>query len=79
VFDPIGFTCPISLRPKLLLQKCWEMKGDWDQEVPEDEKNDFLLWLRELPLLEEVKIPRWPRGIEECVVNCSLHTFCGAS
>jgi hypothetical protein len=55
------------------------MKGDWDQEVPEDGKNDFLTWLWELPLLEEVKIPRWPRGIEEFVVNCSLHTFCGAS
>ena len=77
--DLIGFTCPISLRPKLLLQKCWEMKGDWDQEVPEDVKNDFLLWLRELPLLEEVKIPRWLRGTEEGVVNCSLHTFCDAS
>jgi hypothetical protein len=79
VFDPIGFTCPISLSPKLLLQKCWEMKGNWNQEVPEDVRNDFLLWLRELPLLEEVKIPRWLRGIGDRVVNCSLHTFCDAS
>ena len=62
-----------------MLQKCWEMKGDCDQEVPEDDKNDFLLWLRDLPLLEEVKIPRWLRGIEERVVNCSLHKFCDAS
>jgi hypothetical protein len=79
VFDPIGFTCPISLRPKLLLQKCWEVKGDWDQDVQEDVKNDFLLWLRELPLLEEVTIPRCLKGIEESVVNCSLHIFCDAS
>ena len=49
VFDPIGFTCRILLRPKLLLQKCWEMKGDWDQVVSEDVKNEFLLWLREFP------------------------------
>jgi len=65
VFEPIGFTCPISLRPKLLLQKCWEVKGDWDQEVPEDVKNYFLLWLLELPLLEEIRIPRWLKGIDE--------------
>lgn len=78
VFDPIGFTCPISQRPKLLLQKCWEMKGDWDQEVHGDVKNDLLPWLQELPLLEEVKIPCWYRGIEH-VVNCSLHTFCDVS
>jgi hypothetical protein len=55
------------------------MKGDWDQEVPGDVKNDFLLWLRELPLLEEVRIPRWLKEIEESVVNCSLHAFCDAS
>jgi hypothetical protein len=87
VFDPIGFTCPISLRPKcpislrpkLLLQKCWEVKGNWDQEVPEDVEKNFLLWLRELPLLQEVRIPRRLKGIEESVVNCSLHTFCDAS
>jgi hypothetical protein len=79
VFDPIGFTCPISLRPKHLLQKCWEAKGDWNQEVSEDVKNGFLLCLRELPLLEEVRIPRWLKGIEKSVVNYSLHTFCDAS
>jgi hypothetical protein len=55
------------------------VKGDWDQEVPEDVKNDFLLWLQELPLLEEVRIPHWLKGIEESVVNYSLHTFCDVS
>ena len=78
-FDPIGFTCPISLSPKLLLQKCWEMNVEWDQEVPENVRNHFLRWSRDLPLLEEVKIPRWLRGMEDSVLNCSLHTFCDAS
>jgi len=55
------------------------VKGDWDQKVPEDVKNDFLLWLRELPLLGEIRIPRWLKEIEESVVNCSLRIFCDAS
>jgi hypothetical protein len=55
------------------------VKGDWDQEVPDDVKNDFLLWLREPSLLEEVRIRRWLKGIEESAVNCSLHAFCNAS
>ena len=42
-------------------------------------RNDFLRWLRDLPLLEEVKIPYCLRGIEDSVLNCSLHTFCDAS
>jgi len=55
------------------------MKCEWDQEVPEDGRNDFLRWLGDLPLLEEVKIPSWLRGIEDNVLNCFLHTFCDAS
>ena len=42
-------------------------------------KNDFLLWLQEIPLLEEVRIPLWLKGIEESVANCSLCTFCDAN
>jgi len=52
VFDPIGFTCPISLSPKLLLQKCWEMKEiqwmedkDSSSPKPEDVKSFYSsLW-----------------------------------
>jgi len=42
VFDPIGFTCPVSLCPKLLLQQCWALKGEWDQDVPDDVRKCFL-------------------------------------
>jgi hypothetical protein len=79
VFDPIGFTCPVSLCPKLLLQQCWVLKGRWDQQVPDDVMKGFLRWLQDLPLLQEVKIPRWLMGVSECVLSCSLHTFCDAS
>ena len=79
VFNPIGFTCPVSLCPKLMLQQCWALKGEWDQEVPDDVKKCFLRWLQKLPLLQEVKIPRWLKGMSERVVSCSLHTFCDAS
>ncbi|KAJ8964444.1 hypothetical protein NQ317_013854 [Molorchus minor] len=34
IFDPIGFTCPTMLCPKLLLQKTWatQVGGTWPQE-----------------------------------------------
>ena len=67
LFDPIGFTCPVSLCPKLLLQQCWALKGECDEEVPDDVKEGFLRWLQDLPLLQEVKIPRWLMGVSERV------------
>jgi len=41
VFDPIGMSSPITLKPKLLLQERWSHKIDWDTEVPENIKNNF--------------------------------------
>ncbi|XP_035232270.1 uncharacterized protein LOC118204054 [Stegodyphus dumicola] len=34
IFDPIGFSCALTLLPKLLLQECCRLKLSWDQEVP---------------------------------------------
>ncbi|XP_035231138.1 uncharacterized protein LOC118203001 [Stegodyphus dumicola] len=32
-YDPIGFTSPAALLPKLPLQETWENKLDWDEEL----------------------------------------------
>lgn len=44
VFDPIGVTTPVFLKPKLLLQRLWSHKISWDAEVPEDVKSEFTEW-----------------------------------
>ncbi|XP_036140498.1 uncharacterized protein LOC118644875 [Monomorium pharaonis] len=36
IFDPIGFTSPTSLLPKLLLKELWAEKIDWDTRVDEN-------------------------------------------
>ncbi|GBN87784.1 hypothetical protein AVEN_529-1 [Araneus ventricosus] len=41
LFDPIGFTCPITLIPKLLLQECWKLGISWDSKLSEDAINKF--------------------------------------
>lgn len=48
VFDSIGVSSPVFLKPKLLLQKLWSHKITWDDEVPEDVRTDFLEWLQQL-------------------------------
>ena len=79
IFDPIGYTAPVMLCPKLMLQKAWVMGVDWDEEIREDLKKEFLQWFTDLKTLEEIDIPRWIQVTSENQKNCSLHTFCDAS
>ena len=51
VFDPIGFTSPVTLIPKLLLKKLWKDKIDWDSPVSDETRNEFLKWFEEISCL----------------------------
>ncbi|XP_018406252.1 PREDICTED: uncharacterized protein LOC108782470 [Cyphomyrmex costatus] len=77
VYDALGFISPVTLYSKLLLRKLWEQNFDWDTEVELQIKEAFLLWLRELENLSQVKIPRWIFDTNESIL--SLHLFVNAS
>jgi hypothetical protein len=42
VYDPIGFCCPVTLHPKLLLQESLKSKLSWDAEVPKEISEKFM-------------------------------------
>ncbi|GBO05633.1 hypothetical protein AVEN_208560-1 [Araneus ventricosus] len=65
LFDPIGFTCPITLIPKLLLQECWKL--------------EFKQWKDELHELKFLKAPRRLSNLDLNESSLTLHTFCDAS
>lgn len=75
IFDPIGFTCPATLVPKMILQDTWNLKIDWDEELPEEQKIKFEKWIKELPSLKNLKIPRQFRFAQ----NIQVHVFVDAS
>lgn len=77
IFDPVGFTCPVTLIPKLLLQESWKSKLSWDDNLPEDVAKKFWNWFNELILLKDVKIPRYLFVTD--FSSFSLHVFCDAS
>ncbi|GBM97524.1 hypothetical protein AVEN_73475-1, partial [Araneus ventricosus] len=54
LFDPIGFTCTITLIPKLLLQECWKLGISWDSKLPEDKQ-----WYEGPPWLRDSR-DKWP-------------------
>lgn len=77
LFDPLGFLSPATLIPKLLMQKAWEKKTAWDDEIDEDMKMEFSTWWKELPILRNVSIPRFAFG--ELDSELEIHTFSDAS
>lgn len=79
LFDPLDIVCPVLICPKLLLQKLWDAKLDWDTEVDAETKGSFIAWLSELKCLREVRIPRWIFGGSLSGASISLHAFGDAS
>ncbi|KAF8774818.1 hypothetical protein HNY73_017331 [Argiope bruennichi] len=79
IYDPIGFTSPTALIPKIILQKTWKRKINWDDVLPPDICNEFLAWYKHINLLKDCKIPR--RLIANPFKDCqiSLHCFSDAS
>lgn len=79
IFDPIGYTCPVTLYPKLLLQELWQMKTAWDAELPPEICKKFKRWRNQLTLLKEIAIPRCFIKDPDDTGSLSIHVFCDAS
>lgn len=79
IFDPIGFVCPTTLVPKILLQRTWKKNLTWDVPVERETEEAFKSWLKELSHLLNIEIPRWVGVHPQEQLQYSLHTFCDAS
>ncbi|GFX87419.1 integrase catalytic domain-containing protein [Trichonephila clavipes] len=54
IFDPIGFTAPVTLKQKLILQEIWKLKLKWDENLPEVILNQVKKWAKEIRNLSDV-------------------------
>ncbi|GFU24855.1 uncharacterized protein TNCV_1279911 [Trichonephila clavipes] len=79
IFDPIGFTCPVTLEPKILLQECWKLGVSWDTELPLSISRKFERWKEHLKCLNNLEIPRCISNELSPNSDLSLHVFCDAS
>lgn len=76
--DPNGFIAPIIIRAKMLMQSIWQLgKMDWDDEVPEFIKKEWLEITTHLHLLSKYKLKRWTATKKKTKVQ--IHAFCDAS
>ncbi|GFQ91399.1 integrase catalytic domain-containing protein [Trichonephila clavata] len=58
LYDPLGLLHPIIIKAKMMIQKIWLVKIDWDQNLPRQEIENFQRYVAELHQLKDLKIPR---------------------
>lgn len=76
LFDPTGYLAPVIVAAKIIMQRIWQEKIDWDT-VSSSIVNDWVNFLCYLPQLNKLKIPRW-LGMKTQWYS-ELHAFCDAS
>ncbi|GFX57338.1 integrase catalytic domain-containing protein [Trichonephila clavipes] len=79
IFDPIGFTCPFTLIPKLLIEECWKIETSWNSKLQIDIERKFERWKNKLIEIQDIKIPRRLLKLDFKAMNLSLQVFCDAS
>ena len=66
IFDPAGLVAPFILPSKLLMRHTWsnESRWEWDDDLPDEERQAWLNFLKLLLCLNKLSIPRslWPVG-----------------
>ena len=58
LYDLSGLVQPYHLKAKLIFQKSCELKVGWDEKLPPPLQENFQKWIKELPLLKEIKVNR---------------------
>ena len=84
LYDPLGLAAPLTLLAKCQLQRLWQLKIDWDIQLPEIELVKWRRWKSALPALSDVKIPRCYKSnimtqASLPVKDVQLHNFSDAS
>lgn len=77
IFDPLGLLSPCTVTLKMLLQKLWQIKLEWDEEVPTDINKIWKKMINDLDVLISVSVPRHVLCLDPTV--CELHCFVDAS
>ena len=75
----LGWFSPATIKLKILFQRLWELKLEWDDTVPLSVKTQWLKWRTELPLLANCHIARCYFPRDSFITSWQLHGFSNAS
>lgn len=77
IFDPLGLVSPIVVRAKMLMQKLWIERINWDEKVSPELHNLWRQFCDDLPLLNNLRIER--RAMICQAIEIEIHGYCDAS
>ncbi|XP_064485951.1 uncharacterized protein LOC135398480 [Ornithodoros turicata] len=80
-YDPLGYVAPYVITAKILLQRIWLAKLQWDDQLPEALMNTWHRWCQEVTMLSDFRVPRRLSGASAPLQEStqSLHVFSDAS
>ncbi|XP_063918637.1 uncharacterized protein LOC135134000 [Zophobas morio] len=77
IFDPLGLLSPMLIVAKILLQKLWQLKLNWDEPIPSELSETFHHFCANLHRIDEFVIPRCINYFSPQILE--LHGFCDTS
>ncbi|GFX58385.1 integrase catalytic domain-containing protein [Trichonephila clavipes] len=75
LFDPLGFLGPILTQAKLILQKLWVLKLEWDEPLSNPIAKEWNDFVSTLPVIQNIHVPRLVIGKGRIII----HGFADAS
>ena len=78
-FDVLGWFAPAIIKVKIVLQRLWELKTGWDDQLPPAIQEVWSQWRSELSLLSSKHLPRCYFPDTANIVAVELHGFSDAS
>ncbi|XP_031350590.1 uncharacterized protein LOC116176246 [Photinus pyralis] len=77
IFDPLGLLGPIIIISKIIIQKLWQLKLEWDQPIPNSISTDWVKFRSELSVLNTLNIAR--HVVIPDALSIEMHGFADAS
>ncbi|XP_050679336.1 uncharacterized protein LOC126975461 [Leptidea sinapis] len=77
IFDPLGLLSPAVIVGKVLLQRLWLLKSEWDDPIPTDIIHTWNSIVDSLSYLSTIKVPR--HAFQCNALRTELHIFTDAS
>ena len=78
-FDVMGWFAPTIISMKILLQRLWELKLEWDEPVSQEVHSVWYRWKSKFPTLATRNIPRTYSPKDAQVASMQLHGFSDVS